>query len=68
MANTFQYRGYEISFDRNRPVTGRWRGVRFGVGLCAGTEAQLLRMIDVRIAEAQARMQGPSAASAAYGN
>lgn len=49
------YRGYEITFNRDRPATGRWRGERFGVGMCAGTEEALFKMIDTRIAEAQAR-------------
>lgn len=47
------YRGYTITFDRFAPVTGQWRGVRFGVGLCNNSLESVKRMIDVRIYEAQ---------------
>lgn len=61
---TFNYRGYAITFNRNAPVTGQWRGVRFGVGLCAGTKEALIRMIDTRISEAQNR--GPISSPSGY--
>lgn len=45
------YKGWRYDYDEARPVTGRWRATRFGVGMCAGTLEQLLRMID-RVKEA----------------
>lgn len=47
------YRGWDIWHDRFQPVTGQWRAMRFGVGMCAGTKEALHRMIDSRIAEKQ---------------
>lgn len=43
------YRGWRIFYDGSAPVTGRWRATRFGVGMCAGSEALLRRMIDQRV-------------------
>lgn len=45
------YRGYKIVHNPSAPVTGRWRGERFGVGLCNGTKEELLRCIDRRLEE-----------------
>lgn len=50
------YRGWRCWEDMSRPVTGRWRAERRGVGLCGGTQAAVCRMIDRRCdEEAQAR-------------
>ena len=46
---TIIYRGWKITYDRNRPVTGTWRAEKHGVGVCAGNLAQLHRMIDTRV-------------------
>lgn len=48
------YRGYTITYDPNAPITGKWRAVRFGVGMCANTREMLIRMIDQKLFE-QAR-------------
>lgn len=45
------YKGWAIGLSPQRPVTGQWRATRFGVGLCAGTKPELIRMIDVKNAE-----------------
>lgn len=58
------YRGYTITHNVNAPVTGRYRGVRFGVGLGADSWEALKRMIDVRIHEAQNR--GPISSPSGY--
>ncbi len=47
------YQGWNYAHNPARPVTGQWRATRHGVGMCAGTEAQLKRMIDVRNIEAR---------------
>jgi len=47
------HRGYWITYDASRPITGRWRAVRFGVSVCAGTEDAVKRIIDQRIYDAQ---------------
>lgn len=54
------YRGWEISFNDSLPVTGKWRAERFGVGMCAGTEAAILRMIDTKTAEEKTERDGRS--------
>lgn len=46
---TIMYRGWKITYDRYRPVTGVWRAEKHGVGMCAGNLAQLHRMIDTRV-------------------
>ncbi len=45
------YRGWKITRDDRRPVTGIYRAVRHGVGMCAGDSITLLRMIDTRAEE-----------------
>ena len=45
------YRGWAVTFDRYRPVTGLYRAERHGVGLCAGDLPALKRMVDVRVNE-----------------
>jgi hypothetical protein len=45
------YRGWSISFSDARPVTGKWRAERHGVGMGAGTEDALYRMIDAKVAD-----------------
>lgn len=50
------YRGWQIRYDGAAPVTGRWRATRFGVGMCAGSEALLRRMIDQRVEDDRRRV------------
>lgn len=45
---TLIYGGWKYSYNHSLPVTGRWRAERFGVGMCAGTEEALKRMIDAK--------------------
>lgn len=42
------YRGWDVSYKPERPVTGKWRAERFGVGMCANTREMIIRMIDRR--------------------
>jgi hypothetical protein len=44
------YKGWHISDGgpNYHPVTGRWRAVRYGVGMGHNTEEGLRRMIDMR--------------------
>lgn len=46
------YKGYKVFHNRYWPTTGRWRAERFGVGMNAGTEQALYRMIDTKVKEA----------------
>ena len=43
------YRGWRITYSNFAPVMVRWCAVRFGVGMCAGDEAALKRVIDAKI-------------------
>ena len=47
------YRGWYVTYDSTRPVTGRWRAERFGVGMCNNSKESLIRMIDVKSKEQQ---------------
>lgn len=47
--NRNEHNGWTITYDPTAPVTGRWRAVRFGVGMCANDQAMLKRMIDAKI-------------------
>ena len=51
MSKSYMYRGYAVTFNRTRPVTGQWRAERFGVGMCAGSEDALRRMVDQKLAD-----------------
>lgn len=49
-----RYLGWTITdepYPGARPITGRWRAERFGVGLGANTYEQLIRMIEVKTKE-----------------
>jgi hypothetical protein len=46
-----KYKGWTITFNENRPVTGTWRAERFGVGMCASSLESLQHMIDIRVRE-----------------
>ena len=50
---TAQYKGWTIRRDDDAPVTGRWRADRHGVGMCNNTVERIIRMVDVRDAEAR---------------
>lgn len=52
-----EYRGWHTTYSEARPVTGRWRAERFGVGLSAGSRDALLRMIDQKVEEQRADFQ-----------
>lgn len=43
------HRGWFIYQGPSHPVTGQWRATRYGVGMCAGTREQLIRMIDQKV-------------------
>ena len=47
------YRGWHVTYDGTRPVTGTWRAERFGVGMCNNFMHGLLRMIDYKVTEKQ---------------
>lgn len=51
------YLGWEITHNDSRPVTGTWRAERFGVGMCAGDKALLMRMIDTKVREENAEKE-----------
>jgi len=51
MLKSTNYKGWVITFDPTRPVTGKYRATRFGVGLGAGTFDAVCRMIDAKIRE-----------------
>lgn len=38
--------GFAITYSETRPITGRWRGVRYGVSVCSGTYDSLMRVIN----------------------
>lgn len=40
--------GWHITYDRDRPVTGVWRAERFGVGMCAGNQEAIVRMVETK--------------------
>ena len=40
--------GFVITFSEDRPITGRWRGVRYGVSVCSGTYDSLIQVIKER--------------------
>jgi len=44
-----RYRGWKITYDEGRPITGRYEAESFGVGLSAGSLDALKRMVDTRI-------------------
>jgi hypothetical protein len=48
LKNGDNYKGWRITFSDSRPVTGKWRAERFGVGLSANDAELLKRMIDTR--------------------
>ena len=47
------YQGWNYAHNPALPVTGQWYATQHGVRMCAGTKADLLRMIDVRNIEAR---------------
>jgi len=47
------YRGWYITYDPTRPVTGTWHAERFGVGMGNNSKESLVRMIDTKIKEQQ---------------
>lgn len=51
MSKSQYYRGWKIDYCPNQPVTGQWRASQYGVGMCAGNEEALRRMIDQKIQE-----------------
>lgn len=42
------HKGWLISYNELRPVTGRWKAEKQGVSMCAGTREALVNMIDAR--------------------
>jgi len=49
-----EYRGWRISYEPSRPITGQWRAVRHGVGMCHNSEEAIKRMIDQKVLDARA--------------
>lgn len=45
------YRGWKITYNINRPVTGKYVAERHGVTVCATTRVAIERMVDARIDE-----------------
>lgn len=63
------HKGWVITFNRNRPVTGAWRAEKFGVGMCNNSRESLVKMIDVKEDEYLAAVYGflpPEKRAAAY--
>lgn len=40
------YRGWKITFDSNRPVTGLWRAEKAGVGVCHNSYEAVKHLVD----------------------
>ena len=47
------YNGHKLTYNPSAPVTGKWRAVRHGVSMCANDKPMLMRMIDIKIAQAR---------------
>jgi hypothetical protein len=43
-----QYKGWLYGYYPNAPETSKWQATRFGVGLNAGTEEAIRRLIDLK--------------------
>ena len=43
-----KHRGWRYDYDQSRPATGVWRAAKYGITVSAGTEQQLLQIIDYR--------------------
>jgi hypothetical protein len=43
------YKGWTITYDANRPVTGTWRAERYGVGVCHNSLEGVKRLVDAKI-------------------
>lgn len=43
-----QYGGWSIWYDPRKPITGRFRGIRHGVTICAESLKTLFDIIDLR--------------------
>ena len=48
------YRGWQIDYKSNNPVTSQWVAARFGVTINGGTKEAVQRMIDLKIYHANA--------------
>lgn len=46
--------GWHVQEIPSNPVTGRWIATRFGVEMCANTEAQILRMVEYKTEQERA--------------
>lgn len=44
----FIHKDWACGYDPSAPVTGRWRALRYGVGMCAGLRREIISMIDNR--------------------
>lgn len=44
---TRSHLGFAITYSEDRPVTGKWRGVRYGVSVSAGTYEALIQVINL---------------------
>lgn len=52
---SYQYKGYTVTFNPSHPESGKWRADRHGCGMNHNNEAGLIRMIDRKVYEAQER-------------
>ena len=42
------YRGWFVTYYNNAPVTGRYVASRHGVKICANSQENLIKMLDLR--------------------
>lgn len=56
MNTDYVYRGWRITYDQLRPVTGTWRADRYGVGMC-NSEEFIRRMVDTKVEEKHHELQ-----------
>lgn len=57
MNTDYVYRGWRITYDPLRPVTGTWRAARYGVGMCNNSEESIRRMVDTKVEEKHHELQ-----------
>ena len=57
MNTDYVYRGWRITYDPLRQVTGTWRADRYGVGMCNNSEEFIRRMVDTKVEEKHHELQ-----------
>lgn len=48
IAKRINYKGWIITYDRDRPITGQWRGERYGVGVSNNSLEAVKKQIDYK--------------------